>query len=144
MGPPQPVSLQVKKFFSFSLISPGRWDRSGPVRGGLILGLIYCSLGGVGNWYNWTEGRTSLYVPVLLTAGAIVILIATPRKWNLITISVGGVFILSVIGTLLHRGPIHLGLEIVTVTGILFIICEYVKLRIGKSDETQHPAGKGE
>ena len=133
---------------SFSLISAERWDRSRHLRGLLTLGLIYCTLGGAGNWYNWSNGESSLYFPILLTLGAVLTLIAVPRKWDLITLSAGGVFVLAVLGTLLHRGQLPLALELalIVATGAVFLICEYVKSRLGRASRegsTERHAARG-
>ena len=136
------IRLQMRKLLSLSLISAKWWQRGGSVRGLLILGFLYCSLGGAANWYNWSQGKASLYFPILLTLGAVAILVAVPKKWDLITLSVAGLFVLSGLGTVLHRGPLHLGLELMAATGILLLICEYIKFKLRKMDGTQHASEK--
>lgn len=143
------IWLRTRTIFSFSLISAERWDRSRHLRGLLTLGLIYCTLGGAGNWYNWSNGKSSLYFPILLTLGAMLILIAAPRKWDLITLSAGGVFVLAVLGTLLHRGQLPLGLELalIVATGAVFFTCEYVRTRLQRASRdraTERNTARGE
>lgn len=119
---------------SFSLLKPEQWDRHKHLRGALILGMTVCAVGSVDGWYHVAQTLaqskglqlSELRGLILLSALAVVILFAVPRKWELITLSIGLTFILSIIGTLLRRAPLGIGLEIVLTTGVLYFGCVYV------------------
>ncbi len=117
---------------SFHLIKPEYWDRYKYLRGGLAWGMIICSIGSAVNWSNWVKGTVHLDFPVFLTLGALTILIIVPKKWELITWSVGGVFVLSILATLLRRMNMALGLEVMAVTGTAYFIMLYVKQRLDR------------
>ena len=122
----------MRRVLSFHLIRPEDWDQYKYLRGGLAWGMILCTLGAAGNWYNWAHGRVVLEFPVSLTLGALVILAIVPKRWELITWCVGGVFVLSIVATLLRRMSLVLGLEVMGVTGGGYLIMLYIKQRLDR------------
>ncbi len=121
----------VRRMLSFSLLKPEQWDRHKHLRGALILAMTISSLvAGIG-WYQFVTGvQILVFRVVILTMLAVVILVVVPKKWELITLSIGLTFILSIIGTLLRRAPLGFGLELVFVTGVLYFGCVYVGQRL--------------
>ena len=126
----------LRRFFSSSVLRTDQWDRYKHVRGGLILAMTVCMIGAPIDWYNWSEGNVSAIFPACLSLGILLILFVVPRKWDLITFSFGLMFILSVIGVLVRRAPLVLGLELVLSTGVLYFICFYV------GEKRKEPDGK--
>lgn len=119
----------------FSVLKTEQWDRYKYLRGLLILAMVICSVGSVGNWYNWVNGTVHLDFPVLLTLGALLVFVMVPRKWDLITLSLGYLFLLSIIATALRRADLRLGLGMIGTTGTLYFTCVYIKM---KRDDSKH------
>jgi hypothetical protein len=116
---------------SFSLLRPEQWNRHKHLRGGLILAMTICSIVAAVGWYEIAKGvDVSILRLVLVTSAALVILIAVPKKWELITLTFGLTFILSILGTVLRRTSLRFGLEIVFVTGVLYFGCVYIGERL--------------
>lgn len=120
----------MHRLLSFHLVSRERWDQHGYLWGGIIFAMVICSLGAAGNWYRWLHGKTGLHLPILLTCAALVILVAVPRRFELVASSIGYVFILSILATILRRFALVLGLETIGVSGALFLLCTYIERKL--------------
>lgn len=124
----------IRRTFTLLTLSPERWDRSKNLRQTISVAFVLCSLGAVGNWYNWLQGKGSLALPigatVGLTVGALVALILTPRKWELLFISAVGVLGLEILAIVLRKGPLAPLLEAMAVTVAVVIVCQYIKQRL--------------
>ena len=116
----------LDRLLSFSLLTTDQWDDRKHLRGILILAMTICLVAAPFDWINWAKGTVPLAFPVGLTAGALLLFFAVPRKWELITLSIGLTFILSILGTILGRVPAGAGLEIVLITGALYFACTYI------------------
>lgn len=120
-------SSSMGRLLSFSLLRPEQWNRHKHLRGALILAMTICSIVAAVGWYEFAKGvDVSILRLALVTSLALVILIAVPKKWELITLTFGLTFILSILGTALRRAPLGTGLEIVFVTGVLYFGCVYI------------------
>jgi len=115
------------------MVSTQRWDRSENLRRGVVFIFAICSLGAVGNWYNWLHGIGSLSLPIGLTIGAAIALTLTPRKWGLLAMSAGGTLGLEILAIVLRKGPLRPLLEAMVVTLAVFVLCEYVAIKIEKA-----------
>lgn len=114
-------------------LSTERWDRSKNLRNGIGLAFVLCSLGAAGNWYNWLHGIGSLPLPVGLTIGAVVALMLTPRKWELLLMSAGGILGLEVLAILLRKGPVGPMLGAIVVTAAVAAVCQYIRVKVDVS-----------
>jgi hypothetical protein len=114
------------------LIKRGKWDSNKHLRGALILSMTVCSIAAPIDWANWAKGTVSVWFPVALTAGALLVFFAVPRKLELITLTFGLAFVLSILGTVLRRAPLDIGLGIVFATGVLYFGCVYLGERSSK------------
>jgi hypothetical protein len=126
----QKTGCPAGRLLSFSPLKPEQWDRYKHLRGAMIIAMTICSVAAPIDWYNWARGTVSLVFPVSLTAGVLAILVAAPRKFELITLSVGLTFLLSILGTLLRRAPLGVGLAIAFATGFLYFGCVYIGERL--------------
>lgn len=97
--------------------------------------MIICSVGSAVNWYNWVKGAVHLDFPVFLTLGTLAILMIVPKKWELVTWSAGGVFVLSILATLLRRMSLALGLEVIAVSGGVYFLMLYIQRRLAESND---------
>lgn len=132
----------LRQLTTVSLLKTEQWDRYKHLRGVLALAMVICVVAAPIDWYNWLEGSVSLAYPICLTAGAVAILVAVPRKGNLITLTLAGVFVLSIIGTLIRRAPLGVGLALIGSSAVGLFLWTYVRQRIGGQrnvDGTQVP-----
>lgn len=122
--------LVVDRIRSLFPLKAEYWDRYKYVRSTLVLGLVICSVGSVGNWYNWARGNAPLYFPVVLTFGAALLFMIAPKKWELIMLCLMAFFVLSIVGTLLHKAELRFGLTMIAMTGLAYIIVAYIRIRV--------------
>lgn len=126
--------------FALLALSPERWDRSRNLRQAISVAFVLCSLGAVGNWYNWIHGNGSLALPigatVGLTVGALVALMLTPRKWELLFMSAAGVLGLEILAIALRKGPLAPLLGAMAVTIAVVILCQHIKRRLQDASRT--------
>ncbi|MGH9469729.1 MAG: hypothetical protein ACRD1N_05225 [Terriglobia bacterium] len=54
----------------------------------------------------------------------------TPRTWELLVMSTGGILGLEILAVVLRKGHLRPMLEAVAVTAGVLIICEYIKLKL--------------
>ncbi len=123
-----------RRLARFSLIRPAVWDKYKYLRGVAALLMVVCTLGAGIEVYDLWRGRPlDPYRAFVLPLGALVLLVAVPKKYDLIVQTLGAYFIFSIIGTLLGRGGLRLGLELelVGVTGVAFFVAIYVGAKLG-------------
>lgn len=122
----------LERLASISLLKSEQWERYKYLRGGLALAMVICTLGSGVGWYQFATGESvSLARLVLMTLFAVGILMAAPRKGDLITLTFAGVFVLSIIGTLLQREPLGVGLALIGASGALLFIWSYLMQKLG-------------
>ncbi len=82
-----------------------RWERHKSLRLSIGLGLFICSLLAAAKWYDWARGQGALYVPILWTIAAVLLVLVAPRR----RILVGGCLLLYLFygakGVLLNQDP---------------------------------------
>lgn len=126
---------QLGSFFQrlawFSLIRPAVWDKYKYLRGvAAVLMVGFTLTSGAGLYEIW-KGAVLPYRAALAPVGALLILIAVPKKWDLVVQTLGAYFILSIIGTALGRATLRLGLEMVGITGGAFFAAVYLGTKLG-------------
>ena len=107
-----------------------QWDRSKGLKQAITVVFVLSTLGAAGNWYNWAHGTISLSFPVVLTVVAAVSLALSPRKWQLLVMSASGLLGLAILGTVLGRAPLRIGIEVIVATAAIAGICEYVRQKV--------------
>ena len=115
------------------------WDRSKGLRQGITVAFVICSLAAAGNWYNWFHGIGSLSFPVGFTIGAGAALILTPRKWELLALSAGGLLGLEILQFALHGTPVHLAVEWIFPTAIAAVVFQYMRMKVKNSRRDAEP-----
>jgi hypothetical protein len=111
-------------------LSRERWDRSKGLQQAITVAFVLSSLGAVGNWYNWLRGAGSLCFPAVLTVIAMVSLALTPRKWQLLVMSAGGMLGLEILAVVLHKGPEGPMFEAMAVTAAVTGAFQYVRAKV--------------
>ncbi len=137
MGAETESMRALRRVLSFSLLRREQWDRYKYLRGLLILAMVICTLGSGVGWYQLARGVDVRFSGlILLTSAAFAVFFIVPRKLDLIQQTFAGFFVLSVIGTVLRRAPLTLGLEMIAGSAVLLFLFSFFKGKVESKRES--------